>query len=58
MRPEDVQLARLAAVALATLFWSATAGAYCLKICDGKEVKWPIHQVTLQLGKKSFSNPD
>jgi hypothetical protein len=56
MRTSNCKLFRLAAAALLLLSWTATAGAYCLKICDGTEIKWPIHEVTLQLGKKSFSS--
>jgi hypothetical protein len=58
MQASDIKLSGLAAAALVLLSWAATAGAYCLKICDGSEIKWPVHEVTLQLGKKSFSNPD
>jgi hypothetical protein len=51
-------MVRLAAVGLVLLFCAATARAYCIKICDGNKVRWPIHEVTFQLGQKSFSNPD
>ena len=58
MRTSEWKLLRLFSGALLLSSWAAAAGAYCLKICDGAEIRWPISEVTLQLGKKSFSNPD